>query len=284
MPSLLRPCLACTRSKVKCDKCQPCGRCLRLGLRCVEAAPSRRGMRRAALSPASAELRAFPESSLEGLESESAGDAHLMDMELRRPAPDGLVTVEQVRIWFLIALRRGSTFLLARAFLLAARARIGVFDIFEPGARAPRPGSEYASDVPPGNAVFSLVESGIAAERAVRGVPPAKRPRTSLRPTPGASAAASLAARSPASLPVQIRAHFGAPNALAYGRVAVDGAVKHFCTPAFGARVATAATMDRVYEAGQGDVHAIFIADAQGVDAVARLHARLFQGLSLIHI
>ena len=36
IPTLTCACLACTRSKVKCDKCSPCGRCVRLGLRCVE--------------------------------------------------------------------------------------------------------------------------------------------------------------------------------------------------------------------------------------------------------
>ena len=56
VPTRVRPCLACTRSKVKCDKCSPCGRCVRLGLCCVETAPGRRSRQ---VTPDASPRRAF---------------------------------------------------------------------------------------------------------------------------------------------------------------------------------------------------------------------------------
>jgi hypothetical protein len=56
VPTRVLPCLACTRSKVKCDKCSPCGRCVRLGLCCVETAPGRRSRQ---VTPDASPRRAF---------------------------------------------------------------------------------------------------------------------------------------------------------------------------------------------------------------------------------
>eukprot|EP00629_Pelagomonadales_sp_RCC1024_P016224 CAMPEP_0119276948 /NCGR_PEP_ID=MMETSP1329-20130426/16264_1 /TAXON_ID=114041 /ORGANISM="Genus nov. species nov., Strain RCC1024" /LENGTH=160 /DNA_ID=CAMNT_0007277399 /DNA_START=102 /DNA_END=580 /DNA_ORIENTATION=+ len=147
-PTQQRPCLACTRSKVKCDKCMPCGRCVRLGLRCVETAPSRRGMRRAAAPPQNAELRLLP-----GLE-DMEGDAGSRAASDETPAT---VALDHVRMWVLIALWRKSTLLFSRAASMAARARMSLGDLLRPLFEGPDVGAPYGDALPPGNPLELLV-------------------------------------------------------------------------------------------------------------------------------
>ena len=157
IPTLTRPCLACTRSKVKCDKCSPCGRCVRLGLRCVETAPSRRGVRRTALSSGNAELRLLP-----GLE-DVEGDPNLNGLATaQNDATNGVVvSADHVRMWFLIALWRKSTHLFARATIMACRAKLGMGELLKPFFAAPNSQALYGDALPAGNPLEHLLDDSV---------------------------------------------------------------------------------------------------------------------------
>ena len=159
MPSSMRamPSIFCTRSKVKCDKCSPCGRCVRLGLRCVETAPSRRGVRRTALSSGNAELRLLP-----GLE-DVEGDPNLNGLATaQNDATNGVVvSADHVRMWFLIALWRKSTHLFARATIMACRAKLGMGELLKPFFAAPNSQALYGDALPAGNPLEHLLDDSV---------------------------------------------------------------------------------------------------------------------------
>ena len=81
-------CVACSRSKVKCDRMRPaCARCRRLGLVCVEVTHDRRGVKREKLAPENEALKLLP----------TVASAWLGERRRRRKSPENRTGVAVAR-------------------------------------------------------------------------------------------------------------------------------------------------------------------------------------------
>mmetsp|Transcript_4592 Transcript_4592/g.17000 ORF Transcript_4592/g.17000 Transcript_4592/m.17000 type:complete len:963 (+) Transcript_4592:215-3103(+) len=269
-----RTCLACSRSKVKCDRETPCARCVRLGLRCVRNAPSRRGARRVVLAPQVAELQLFAP-----MEHDAVADtSSRIERETVRNGP---AATEQLRAWALVALQRKSTTLLARTLAMATRARVDLQDLllYSPTAAAANKQGAYAEYLPRGNPFASTLNFFQDAEDAESEAEEvcAKRARGEAVPWTSKSASRHLA--STHSLPRPFAEFLQAPGAVCWGRVSVDGFISHFASPKFAAEYMDAAAMDKIYARNESDLHEHFM-DAASSPMISWALAQLYKSLA----
>lgn len=257
-PKKQRPCVACARSKVKCDNAKPsCSRCVRLGLACVESAPSRRGKRRGKLGEKTASMLL---SRQQDAQSDGCGTGD-GDCGFDQGGP---TMVQLVREVALMATQRGSSMMMTRAMAMATRARISLKDLMlmksaarvSPAADAP---ADMAAYLPAGNPFSTMIdgdddqsdERAAKAARAGGRVSPAPPPLRA-RPRTGAEAVEMVLRDAPRSLPACIGDFVVAkrdPSSVTLLRMQVDGTVRYQGNRAFDDLVYDSAELNAAMEA-----------------------------------